>query len=262
MRRRARSLRTVAGLIALSGLLCGELAASASPEERSPDGRFRARVERNQTLLWEGEQPTPRVLTGYRQGPFLQAVQQRLGGEVDTAVFSADGRTLVVAGTCRGYSGVTEPRKPRCIPGFIQIWDTASGSAQGTLEPYWYLTHDESKVLALALSPDGQSVAALYSVRWSDCSYGGTELHLQVWRRGDGSGPATPSTATPATPPSGGRSLWHREIARGRLAEPGPSALAVTDDGTVTLQRTLGARTRSRVFSPPVQTASRRQRPS
>lgn len=231
------------GLCALTAWsLLGPCARPASASEfRSSDGRFRARIERNQTYLWGTDRPAPQILAGYRQGPSLRSSNGTLGGAVDTAVFSADGRTVVVAGTCRGYSGVTSPRKPRCISGFIQLWDTETGTLSGVLEPYWYETHDESKVLALDISPDGLTVAALTRVIWSDCSYGGTELHLQVWTRADSSSGAA------------NRSLWHRQIASGKeLARTNDRyAVRLTPDAGVTVTYRVGDRSRSRVFSPP-----------
>lgn len=231
------------GLGALLALGIGISPLARALEFRSADGRFRAVVERNQTHLWDADRPTPHVLAGYRQGPFLPNVDITLGGAVDTAVFSADGRTVAVAGTCRGYSGVAEPRKPRCITGFIQLWDTQTGALAGVLEPYWTLVHDESKVLALDISPDGQTVAALIRVRWTDCSYGGTELHLQVWTR-EG---------------SVGRSLWHRQIEQMRegAATVGRYSVRLTPEAAVTVLHHRGERTHSRLFPPPRSASAR-----
>ena len=247
-------VRLTPSLVAVSALVLGSLvggpadASVAALSVQSPDGRFRAVVEHNETRLQREGEPAPRILPGYRQGPWVPAIERRLGGEVETAAFSADGQTLVVAGSCRGYSGVEPVRKPRCLAGFVQVWDTGAGALVGTLRPYWNRSHDESRVVALALSPDGRTVAALYHVRWSDCDFGGTELHLQVWQRDAG-----------AAAEASGRSLWHRKIGQGREGEAlvGEHDITVDADGVVTLERRVRARTTRRVYAAPVRGAGR-----
>lgn len=255
-------VRVTPSLLAISALVLSSLAGGpadasvAATQFQSPDGRLRAVIEHNETKLYQEGEPAPRMLPGYPQGPWSTALARRLGGEVQTAVFSADGQTLAVAGSCRGYSGTEPVRRPRCLASFVQLWDTATGALAGTLRPYWNQSHDESRVVALALSPDGRTVAALFHVRWSDCSFGGTELHLQVWQRGDG-----PAVAGGEPAEANG---WHRLLSRGRegAALVGEHDITLDAGGVVTLERRVGARTTRRVFAAPVRAQPRARRSS
>jgi RNA polymerase sigma factor (sigma-70 family) len=96
------------------------------PVEQKPDGKERVRTDR------QGEPIPPAALRR------LGSLRWRHGHDLITAVYSPDGKTLATAGE----------------GGKIRLWDTATGRTRRTLR------QGKTCILSLAISPDGQTLAA------------------------------------------------------------------------------------------------------
>lgn len=102
-----------------------------------------------------------------------------------TAVVSADGEQIAIAGSCRGDSG-SEFRLPSCAPKFVRIYQVIDGMHIRDLKVPWGITDDERRVLAMAFDGTGTRLAVLVRAAWSDCSWGGAGVELIVYGVGDG----------------------------------------------------------------------------
>lgn len=102
-----------------------------------------------------------------------------------TAVVSADGGQIAIAGTCRGDSG-SEFRLPTCAPKFVRIYQVIDGKHIQDLRVPWAVVDDERRVLAMAFDESGSRLAVLVRAARSDCSWEGAGVELVVYWVGDG----------------------------------------------------------------------------
>jgi hypothetical protein len=102
-----------------------------------------------------------------------------------TAVVSADGEQIAIAGSCWGDSG-SEFRLPSCAPKFVRIYQVIDGMHIRDLRVPWGITDDERRVLAMAFDESGARLAVLVRAAWSDCSWAGAGVELIVYWVGDG----------------------------------------------------------------------------
>lgn len=108
----------------------------------SPDGALLAAAGTREVVLWDLR--TPRLWKRLATG--------KLGGSAHALAFTADGKTLVVAGGRPGRSGS------------VRLFDVHTGQQRAAL------TQPRDIVYAIALSPDGQRIAA-----------GSADGRLYVW---------------------------------------------------------------------------------
>jgi hypothetical protein len=106
-------------------------------------------------------------------------------GALTTAVVSADGEQIAIAGICRGDSG-SEFRLPSCARKFVRIYQVIDGTHIQDLRVPWAVVDDERRVLAMAFDDTGARLAVLVGTAWSDCSWEGAGVELVVYWVGDG----------------------------------------------------------------------------
>jgi hypothetical protein len=98
-----------------------------------------------------------------------------------------DREQIAIAGECPGSSGVAEPRVPSCVPVFVRLYRLTDGAHLRDLKTPWHVgTEDERRVLAMAFDSLGERLAVLMMSSWSDCSWGGDDIELVVYRVADG----------------------------------------------------------------------------
>jgi hypothetical protein len=102
-----------------------------------------------------------------------------------TAVVSADGEQIAIAGSCRGDSG-SEFLLPSCARKFVRIYQVIDGTHIRDLRVPWAVVDDERRVLAMAFDESGARLAVLVRAAWSDCSWEGAGVELVVYWVGDG----------------------------------------------------------------------------
>ena len=104
-----------------------------------------------------------------------------------TAGVVAPGADLVaIAGICYGYSGVTTPRVPSCARTFVRLYRVDDGTHVRDLRMPWENVDDSRRVTAMAFDARAERLAVLVHASWSDCSWGGDEMELVVYRLADG----------------------------------------------------------------------------
>src|SRR4029077_16172202 len=73
-----------------------------------------------------------------------------------TAVVSADGEQIAIAGSCRGNSGDGDFRLPSCARKFVRIYQVIDGTHIRDLRVPWAETDDERRLRALAFDAAGE----------------------------------------------------------------------------------------------------------
>jgi hypothetical protein len=121
-------------------------------------------------------------LAGYPPPRSKDHAQPRL----TTVVFAPDGGQIAVAGECFGQSGVTTPQVPSCARAFVRLYRAADGAHVRDLRMPWNSVDMERRVLAMAFDEDAERLAVLVTSTWADCSWGGSESELLVYRVADG----------------------------------------------------------------------------